>query len=58
MGSLPLWAKIGLPVLAFLLVCWLLIWLLTAFVMLVVKILVGLVVVVGLVALAKVALKR
>ncbi|MGC0415308.1 hypothetical protein [Embleya sp. AB8] len=55
MESWPRWARVGVPVLALVLLCWLLIWLFSAFLMLIVKGVVGLAVVVGMIVLVRTA---
>ncbi|MFE3201391.1 hypothetical protein ACWGR4_15350 [Embleya sp. NPDC055664] len=55
METWPRWARIGVPVVALVLLCWLLIWLFSAFLMVLVKGVVGLFVVIGMVVLARTA---
>ncbi|WP_406284427.1 hypothetical protein [Embleya sp. NBC_00896] len=56
MQTWPKWVRIAVPVVALVLVCWLLIWLFSAFLMPIVKGVVGLFVVVGMVVLARSAM--
>ncbi|GCD98402.1 hypothetical protein [Embleya hyalina] len=55
METWPRWARIGVAVVALVLLCWLLIWLFSAFLMVLVKGVVGLFVVIGMVVLARTA---
>ncbi|MYS79848.1 hypothetical protein [Embleya scabrispora] len=55
METWPRWARIGVPALVLVLLCWLLIWLFSAFLMIIVKGVVGLCVTVGMVVLARTA---
>jgi hypothetical protein len=53
MGTWPNWARIAVPAVVLVLFCWLLIWLFSAFVMLIVKGVVGVLVTIGMVVLAR-----
>lgn len=55
METWPRWARIAVPVVALVLLCWLLIWLFSAFLMVLVKGVVGVFVVIGMVVLARTA---